>query len=82
MSQQYDNTNTAIAFLNEQKESDKHPDFSGTVNIEGKEYWLNLWKNKSKNGKKFLKGKVEPKDQSKSTKRGTQGPDDQDDVGW
>lgn len=51
----YDNTNTGIISVNERKESEKHPDYSGTINVGGKEFWLSGWKRKSeKTGKSFL----------------------------
>lgn len=40
----YDNTNTGAIWGNDKKESDKHPDFKGSVNVEGVEYWVSGWK--------------------------------------
>lgn len=51
---QYDNTNKGSYFPNENKKSDKHPDFSGKVNVEGVEYYVSGWAKTAKNsGKKF-----------------------------
>ena len=44
MTQQYDNTNKGAIWKNEDKQSDTHPDFKGSINIEGVEYWLSCWK--------------------------------------
>lgn len=41
--QQFDNTNRGALFLNDRKEQDSHPDRKGTINIDGKEYWLSAW---------------------------------------
>lgn len=41
---QYDNTNKGAIWGNKDKQSDKHPDFKGSINIEGVEYWLSGWK--------------------------------------
>lgn len=30
---------------NSRKETDKHPDFTGSINVEGKEYWISMWDN-------------------------------------
>lgn len=43
---EYDNTNRGQIWKNDKKETDKHPDFRGDINIEGKEYWLSAWKRK------------------------------------
>jgi len=43
---EYDNTNRGSLWGNDKKESDRHPDFKGSINIEGKEYWLSGWKRK------------------------------------
>ena len=43
MTQTYDNTNRAILFPNQRKQSDKHPDLTGTLNIDGKEHFFDAW---------------------------------------
>jgi len=51
----FDDTNRGALFLNDKKEEgSKHPDYTGTLNVEGKEYRLAGWKRQSKNGKTFL----------------------------
>lgn len=50
----YDNKNSGVLFVNNDKKTEKSPDYSGTINIEGKDYKLVGWKRDSKNGKKFL----------------------------
>lgn len=42
----YDNTNRGSIWKNEKKESDRHPDFTGSLNVEGVEYWVSAWKRK------------------------------------
>src|SRR5579885_1177545 len=63
---QYDNTNTGLLATNERKQTEKHPDYSGSINIEGVEYWLSGWKRTGKAGKlagkQFLSLAVKPKD--------------------
>lgn len=51
----YDNTNTGILSRNERKEKDTHPDLQGSINVDGKEYWLSAWSKRGKSGK--LEGK-------------------------
>ena len=43
---QYDNTNRGSIWGNDKKEKDTHPDFKGSINVEGVEYWLSGWKRK------------------------------------
>lgn len=43
---QYDNTNRGSIWKNDRKEKDTHPDFKGSLNVEGKEYWVSAWKRK------------------------------------
>jgi hypothetical protein len=40
---EYDNTNRGVLFINDRKQSDKHPDHKGSINVGGKEYWLSAW---------------------------------------
>ena len=42
--QQYSNTNKGAIWGNDKKTTDNHPDFRGSINIEGVEYWLSAWK--------------------------------------
>lgn len=59
---QWDNTNKGVLFKAKlPKKSDKHPDYSGTINVEGKEFWLNGWVKTSKNGNKFFSLSTTPK---------------------
>lgn len=61
MSQQYDNRNKGVLFRNEDKQSDKHADYRGSINIDGKEFWLDAWIRTSKKGNKFMSLSVKPK---------------------
>lgn len=42
----YDNTNKGAMWRNMDKQSDTHPDFKGSINIDGVEYWLSGWSKK------------------------------------
>jgi uncharacterized protein (DUF736 family) len=50
----YDNTNRGAIFKNEQKSSDKQPDYKGKINVDGVEKQISLWVTTSKEGKKFF----------------------------
>lgn len=64
---QYDNTNRGAIFTNRKKESDKHPDYKGSIDVGGKEYWLSGWKNTSKKGENYLSLSVTPKEAQRDT---------------
>lgn len=61
---QYDNTNRGTLFKNDRKEKDTHADYNGSINIDGKEFWLNAWIKEGKIGK-FMSLSVKPKEQQK-----------------
>jgi hypothetical protein len=42
----FDNTNRGSIWKNDNKESETHPDFKGSINVEGKEFWLSAWRRK------------------------------------
>lgn len=58
----YDNTNTGVLFKNDRKETDKHPDYTGQVNVDGVEFWLSAWIKTGQKGK-FMSLSVRPKEQ-------------------
>lgn len=64
---EYDNTNKGALFRNEKKDKDTHPDHTGSINIEGREFWLSAWIKTSQAGKKFFSLAVKPKDQAQSS---------------
>ncbi len=81
---EYDNTNRGVLFLVEEKEDEKHADYSGSINIDGVEHWLSAWRRTSKNGKKFLSLTIKRKPASAkkpATKSGSIADMD-DDVPW
>jgi hypothetical protein len=52
---------TFSAFKNKRKEKKEHADLTGTMLIEGKEYWVNIWKKTDKNKDTWLSGSIRPK---------------------
>lgn len=46
MSKDFDNRNRGSIWKNDRKENDKHPDFTGSLNVDGVEYWVSAWKRK------------------------------------
>jgi uncharacterized protein (DUF736 family) len=62
----YDDTNRGALFINEKKEEgSKQPDYTGTINVDGRDLRLSGWKRESKQGKKYLSLSVsEPQEKS------------------
>lgn len=60
----YDNTNRFIFSKNERKRTDRDADWTGSININGVEYWLNGWIQERKDGSgKFISGSARAKEQ-------------------
>jgi hypothetical protein len=60
---QYDNTNRFQIWKNERKAEDRDPDFTGTLNVNGVEYFVDAWKRKPDANERAptLSGKVKIK---------------------
>jgi hypothetical protein len=41
---EYDNNNQVAIWKNDKRETDRHPHFKGTGEIDGVEYWVSGWK--------------------------------------
>jgi uncharacterized protein (DUF736 family) len=57
----YDNTNRGVLFINDRKQSDKHPDYKGSINVGGQEFWLSAWTKTGAKGE-FISLSIEPKE--------------------
>ena len=58
---QYDNTNSGALFKNA-KEKETQPDYRGTINVNGTDFWLSAWIKASKKGDKYMSLSVQPKE--------------------
>jgi len=81
----YDNTNRGSIWGNDKKETERHPDFTGSLNVEGTEYWVSAWKRKADANPKApsLSFSIKPKEQSANqASQAAQSPSDSfdDDV--
>lgn len=80
----YDNTNTGALFKNDKKLDAKHPDYKGSVNVNGQEFWVSAWikPKKSNPAERFMSLSIKAKDdapkQAKPAPKGS-GFDDMDD---
>ena len=71
---QYDNTNSGMLFKNDKGDNEKRPDYKGSVNVGGVEYWLSGWvrvagETSKRAGEKFISMKLEPKEQQAAPAR-------------
>lgn len=62
----YDNTNRGAIWKNRDKTEDKHPDFKGSLNVDGVDYWVSAWKRKDGDpgNKPALSFTVKPKEEN------------------
>jgi len=58
----YDNTNRGVLFP-KTPESDKHPNYSGEINVEGKMYMISAWNKVSKTGNNYKSISITPKNE-------------------
>lgn len=54
--------NSGSLFPNDRKETEKHPDWTGTIRVDGKDYWLSGWTKQGSRGE-FYSLAVKPKEQ-------------------
>lgn len=71
----YDNTNTGMMMRNSNRDTERHPEFTGSLNVEGVDYWLSAWVNTGKEGskiegKKYFSIKITLKEAKGGTKSG------------
>jgi len=63
--QDYDETNRGAIWKNDKKLSDRHPDFTGSLDVEGTDYWVSAWLRKPDANPKApaLSFSIKPKDE-------------------
>ena len=65
----YDNTNSGLLAKNDKQGNESRPDYRGSINVEGREYWLSAWIKTGRDGtklagQKYMSLSVQPKDAS------------------
>lgn len=63
----YDNTNSGLLAKNDKQGNDSRPDYRGSINVDGREYWLSAWIKTGRDGtklagQKYMSLSVQPKD--------------------
>ena len=75
---------TGSMFINSNKKSENHPDFNGSIRIEGKDYWLSGWRKQGRSGEwtslafKLKDGAAPPFRKDDTPPAGTRSLDDSD----
>lgn len=65
---QHNNENRGAIWKNDDKQTDNHPDFKGSLNVNGQEFWVSAWKRKEGANPKApaLSFTVKPKEEQQS----------------
>lgn len=58
----YDNNMRGVLFKNDKRQSDNHPNYRGSCEINNEEYWMSAWIKQGKNGA-FMSLSFTPKEQ-------------------
>jgi hypothetical protein len=65
----YDNTNSGLLAKNDKQGNEARPDYRGSINVDGVDYWLSAWIKTGRDGtklagQKYMSLSVQPKDAS------------------
>lgn len=76
----YDDTNKGTLFKNDKRTTDKHPDYTGKINVGGTEFRLAAWIRVGKNGSKFMSLAVSESQEQGATTRASAPVDMSDEI--
>jgi hypothetical protein len=65
---QYSNENSGLLAKNDKQGNESRPDYRGSINVDGREYWLSAWIKQGRDGtklagQKYMSLSVKPKDE-------------------
>lgn len=63
----YDNTNSGVLFKNDKDGNEKRPDYTGEINVDGKDLRLAAWIKTSAKGNKFMSLRVSEKEERRDS---------------
>jgi hypothetical protein len=72
----YDNRNSGIITRNDKQGYETRPDYRGSINVEGRDYWISCWIKTGRDGtklagQKYMSLSVKPKDDQYSASSGS-----------
>ena len=67
----YDNTNSGALFTNKNRKEDKHPNYTGKLNVAGKEYQVSGWIRETKTGEQYLSIRISEPNEKKEELQNT-----------
>jgi uncharacterized protein (DUF736 family) len=70
----YDNTDRGVLFKNDKQGNESRPDYRGTLNVNGQDFWISAWVKSSKAGNKYMSLSVQPKEAKAETERQSAAP--------
>lgn len=59
----YDNNMSGALFKNDKRQSENHPNYRGSCEINNEQYWVSAWVKKDKNGNAYMSLSFQPKEQ-------------------
>lgn len=57
----HDNANRGALFKNDKQGNEARPDYKGTLNVNGQDFWISAWLKSSKAGNKYMSLSAQPK---------------------
>jgi hypothetical protein len=69
-----------VLFKNDRKSDDRHPDYTGSLNVDGVDYYLDAWVKQGAKGK-FFSGRIKAKGATQAAASPKQWPEPKPDLG-
>lgn len=70
---EYNNDNTGAVWKNTRRKTEKHPHFTGSITVDGVDYWCSMWWNKERTEKQpVFSMSVTPKEKKPEDSKGNE----------